>query len=282
MWYAYMTIKGEYMTGILTIQIKPVKGKIDINLKKIEHFIDKNADKKLDLVIMPEFFTTGAYHDEFLNSPVDDNGGYPVEFIQKLAKKYNTNIIAGTVIEKSQDKLYNTSFAIDRTGKTIAKYRKIHLFNYLGGTEGKLITPGTDEVIADFDFGKVGMEVCFDIRYPLQIKNLVKAGAQIVVLPTAWLVPDEIYNNPQTLEYAKEMWIAMNRMRAYDNGVYFVSSNQTGQPQTGWGAIGTSLIISPTAQILANAKEKQCAVYADIDLEQVKYLKSLYPVASID
>lgn len=270
------------MAGILNIQISPTIGKKEVNLNKIEHFIKRNSDKKLDLVIMPEFFSTGVDHELFLNSPEDENGGQVIEFLSNLAKSYNTNIIAGTIIEKSGDKLYNSSFAINRNGEILAKYHKIHLFNYLGGTEGERITAGDKEIVVDFDFGKVGIGVCFDIRYPLHYKKLAKMGAELIVLPTAWLVPSEIYDDAETLKYAQEMWIAMNRTRAYDNMVYIAASNQTGKINDEMGAIGTSLIISPTAQILANAKEKQCAVYAEIDLEQVKYLKSIYPIAEID
>ena len=280
--YAKIPEEGELMTGILNIQLSPAIGKKEVNLNKIEYFIKKNSDKKLDLVVMPEFFSTGVDHNSFLNAPEDENGGQITKNLSNLAKKYNTNILAGTVIEKSSGKLYNTSFAINREGKILAKYRKIHLFNYMGGTEGERITPGDKEVVVDFDFAKVGIGICFDIRYPLHYKKLAKSGAQIIVLPTAWIVPSEIYDDPESLKYAQEMWIAMNKTRAYDNMVYVVSSNQTGKINENIGAIGTSLIISPTAQILANAKDKQCAVYAEIDLEQVKYLKSIYPIAEID
>ena len=172
------------MTGILNIQVKPIIGNKELNLKKIEHYIKKYSDKNLDLVVFPEFFSTGISHEQFLNYPEDENGGDTIAFIQELAKKYNTNIIAGTVIEKSADKLYNTSFIIDRNGNIIDKYRKIHLFNYMGGTEGERITPGDREVVVDFDFGKVGLGICFDIRYPLHYNKLIKKGADIIVLPT--------------------------------------------------------------------------------------------------
>lgn len=270
------------MVGILSIQVKPSIGNKEINLKKINHFIKKYSDKKLDLVILPEFFSTGIDHESFLNSPEDEKGGEAVEYIKNLATEYNTNIIAGTVIEKSADKLYNTSFAINRNGDTIAKYRKIHLFNYMGGTEGDRITAGEKEIVADFDFGKVGIGICYDIRYPLHYKKLAKTGADIIVLPTAWVIPNEIYKDPNTLKYAQEMWIAMNRTRAYDNMVYVISSNQTKEVNERVSAIGNSMIISPTAEVLANAQNDECAIYADIDLDIVKYLRQIYPIAQMD
>lgn len=270
------------MVRVLNIQLKPVIGNKEANLATVENFISSYSDKKLDLVVMPEFFSTGISHEVFVNSPEDTNGGDIVRKLGELAKEYNVNIIAGTVIEADSGKLYNTSFVINRDGETVAKYRKIHLYNYLGGTEGERITPGEDLVVADLDFGKVGLAVCYDIRYPLHYKKLVQKGAELIVLPTAWIVPAEIYNSPADLEYAKEMWIALNRTRAFDNMIYTVTSNQTGKINDNIGALGTSMIISPTGQVLAQADTDQCAFIADIDLSIVKYLKSIYPIALID
>jgi len=270
------------MAGILNIQLKSTIGDKEINLKKVEHFIKKNSDKKLDLVVLPEFFSTGVDHKLFLESPEDENGGDTIKKICELAKTYNTNIIAGTVIEKSADKLYNTSFAVNREGKVVEKYRKIHLFNYMGGTEGERITPGDRLVVVDFDFARVGLGICFDMRYPLHYRKLAQMGAEIIVLPTAWIVPNEIFDNLESLKFAQGMWTAMNRTRAYDNLVYCVSCNQVGRINNDMGGIGYSMIVSPTSEVIANAKETQCAVYAELDLELVKYYKSIYPIASID
>lgn len=267
------------MAGILNIQINSLMGEKEVNLSKIEYYIKRNSDKNLDLVIMPEFFSTNV---EYQKEPEDENGGETIKFIQNLAKQYNTNIIAGTVVRKIEDKMYNTSFAINRKGEIIAKYDKIHLFNYMGGNEGCNITEGNKIVTADFDFAKVGMAICFDIRYPLHFNKLLKENVDIIVLPTCWIVPDEIFKDETSLKYAQDMWVALNRTRAYDNMVYFIVSNQTKECGNKMYAIGTSMIISPTAEILAKAENKECALYADIEIENVKYLKSFYPIAKID
>lgn len=280
--HAKIIRKGEIMVGILNIQLKSTIGNKELNLKKAESYIKQNSDKKTDLVVLPEFFSTGVDYEQFLNSPEDENGGEAIAFLKETAVKYKTNIIAGTVIEKSGDKLYNTSFVINRKGEIVSKYRKIHLFNYMGGTEGERITPGEDEVVVDLDFGKVGLGICFDMRYPLHFKKLVKMGAEIIVVPTAWIVPNEIYDNSESLRYARDIWISMNKIRAYDNLVYIVSCNPSGRVDNLMGSIGNSLIVSPTTEILANAKDEQCAIYADVDLELVKYYKSIYPIANID
>ena len=270
------------MTGILNIQLAPILGNKEANLRKVEFYIKKNCDKKLDLVVLPEFFSTGICHKSFLEEPEDENGGQTIQTICELAKRFNTNIVAGTVIEKTQDKLYNTCFVINRDGEIIDKYRKIHLYNYMGGTEGDRITAGDKLVVTKLDFGTIGLGICYDIRYPQMIRKLVQMGAQMIVLPTAWVVPTDLYNNQTELNYAQDMWVSMLRTRAYDNLVYIVTSNQTKQINDNVSAIGNSLIIAPTTQVIQNIKDKQDALYSDIDLELIKYYKSIYPITEIE
>lgn len=267
------------MSVILNIQIKSVCNNVESNLKKIEYFLSKNADKKPDLVLMPEFFSTST---AYINNAENEDGGETIKFISELAKKYKTNIVAGSIVRKADKKLYNTSFAINRDGVVIEKYDKIHLFDYLGGTEGNEITAGKEIKIAEFDFAKVGLAICFDVRYPLLFKELAKSGVDIIVLPTAWLVPGEIYNDRNQLQTAKEMWISMLRTRAYDNMCYFVVSNQTKDIMKGFFGIGNSMIISPTAEILAKIDENEGAISAEVEFETLKYLRNLFPIAKID
>ncbi|MBR2525876.1 hypothetical protein IKE67_05365 [bacterium] len=267
------------MAGILNIQLKSLLGNKETNLKKVEHYIKFNSDKRLDLVVMPEFFATNI---DYVDNAEDENGGETIKFIQNLAKQYNTNIIAGSVVRKVGESLYNTSFAIDRTGEIIAKYDKIHLYNYLGGSEGNSITEGKKIVTASFDFAKVGLAICFDVRYPLLFKQLAKEGVQIITLPTAWPVPPEVYENEESKKYAREMWLSINRTRAYDNMVYWIVSNLTKNMGDTMFGLGGSAIISPTAQVLAYEEEKEGAIFADVDIQEVKYLKSIYPITNID
>jgi nitrilase len=270
------------MVGILNIQLKSTICDKETNLKKVEYFIKKSLDKKLDLVVLPEYFSTGIEPEDLQAFSEDEFGGATISKIQELSKKYNTNIIAGTVIENCKGVFYNTSFAINRKGEIVDKYRKIHLYNYMGGTEGNRITSGEKYVVVDFDFGKVGMTICFDMRYPIQYKKLAQLGAKIIVQPTGWCIPSELYDNPESFEFAKSMWEAMNRTRAYDNSVYLVSSNQVGKISKDHCGIGCSMIVAPSSEIIANAKGEQCAVFADVDLDIVQYYKSVCPVVNFD
>ena len=266
--------------GILSIQFRPKLGNKTANLNKIEELLKRNEDKKLDLILIPEFFSTGICHNAMINEPEDEYGGETIEKIASLASKYKTNIIAGSIIEKVNDKLYNTSYAINRNGETIAKYRKIHLFNYLGGTEGERITPGNEPVVVDFDFAKVGMSICFDIRYPLHFRKLLQMGAEIMVCPTAWA-----YLNSQSdleKETTKNVWCSLNVARAAENLVYFISADICGKVDSFLSASGNSMIVSPTGNVLQNAGEEEGTIFEEIYLNIVRDFKKSYPVVEIE
>lgn len=270
------------MTEILAVQFSPKTGDKKYNLNKVAEYIDSNSHNRLDLVVLSEFFSTGISHDAFVQMAEDEFGGETIKFLSELAIKYHTNIICGTVIEKCEDKYYNTTFVLNREGQIVGKYRKIHLYNYMGGKEGELITAGDKTVVVDLDFGKIGLAICFDIRYPQMFRELAQKGAEIIVLPTAWIIPKEVFENEQTRNYARDMWIAMNRTRAYDNMVYTVICDNTGRVDSDFSTLGCSMIISPMAEVLADAKFEQTAIYSQVDLGIVKLLKSQYPITSID
>ncbi len=267
------------MAGILSVQFEPVLNEIDKNLEKvkniIENFIAKNPGKSLDLIVLPEFFTTGVSHKytDFINP---ENGGKPIEFVANIAKKYNVNIAAGTVITKKDEKLYNTMFVLDRTGKTVAKYDKIHLFKYFGGTENLKISAGENlPIVAELDFARVGLAICFDIKYPLHYKKLAQKGAEIIVNPAAWAYLKSVKGQ---MEQNRRIFRALNIARATENLVYFVSSNESGDAGV-LGNIGNSMIVSPMAEILAQGGDNDEAIYSDIDLKLVRELKTTTPVA---
>lgn len=263
------------MANLLSIQFRPKIGDKQANLLKTEQILNSYKDKNLDLVLVPEFFSTGISHDAMINHPEDENGGETIRFMRELAKKYNTNIISGSVIEKSGEKLYNTSFVINRDGEIIEKYRKIHLFNYLGGTEGERITAGKEVKTVDLDFARVGLSICFDIRYPLHFRKLIEKGAEIIVCPTAWCALHDLKQRQI------EIWKAFNITRASENLVYMVSSNQTGKIDSFLTNTGNSMIVSPEAEVLANAGEEERAVFAKADMDIVRKFKKTYPVADI-
>ncbi|MBR6099120.1 carbon-nitrogen hydrolase family protein [bacterium] len=267
--------------GILCVQYNPILGDKSGNLEKAEEIINQYGDdNKLDLVVLPEFFSTGICDKSFINDPEDENGGDTIKVVQGIAKRFNTNIIAGTVIRLVDGKRYNTSFAINRNGETIAKYDKIHLYNFAGGNEDKFITAGKEVVVADFDFAKVGMSICFDIKFPMHYRKLIQQGAEIIASPSGWCTLSAFSEKVKS-DFVKT-WQGMNMCRATETLTYFVTANQVGLADKELCCVGNSMITDPIGAIVAGADTYESGVYGEIDLGIVRDFKKLYPVAEME
>lgn len=262
--------------NVISVQIRPKIGRREENHRKVKEFIDANSHLNPDLILMPEFFNSGVSVVEFKKLAEDEKSSETLAFFSKIAKEYRSYILTGSIIEKvkeqDSEKFYNTSWLLNRNGEVIAKYRKMHLFDSFGGTENQYNTPGDEYVVADTDFGKVGMSVCFDIKFPKHYIELVKRGAEVIVEPAAWCAPNNI------LENAKEEWILMNRARALDNMVYFVSSNQCGKIDSFLSACGHSIIAAPNGKILSDAGDDEGIAAFQIDMEFLRLLRTQFDV----
>lgn len=254
--------------NILLVQISPKKGKKKRNLNRVKALVEQSGQSNLDLILLPEFFNTGIDNTAFVEGAEEENGSETLAFLSQLAVEHNTNIVSGTIIEKSGDKLYNTSYFINRNGEISGKYRKINLFQYFGGTEAQCLSPGYEVVVLDTDIGKIGMSTCFDIRFPLLFNKLLKKGAEIIVCPAAWAA-DWIHT-----------WEICNQSIALQNAAYFVSC--TGCGEVGYTLAGNSMIVNPTGVIEARTGTEESALYHQIDLNCVKELRDAFPVMSFD
>ncbi len=268
------------MAGILNIQFTPKAGDKEASLKKVEDFISGYCDKELDLIVVPEFFSTSIDDYTMINAPEDENGGIVIDFLKKVAKKYHTNIICGSVMEKCGEKLYNTCFVLDRDGEIVGKYRKIHLFNYFGGNEGTYTEAGEKPLVVELDFALVGVSLCFDIKFPMLYRELIKRGAEIIVSPSAWSIPKKVSDKEK--EVCINTWQAMNICRATENLVYFITSNLVGNTNPFCESIGNSMIVGPMGEVIKNLGTQETAAYADLDMSVIYNFKKTVPVAMID
>ncbi len=269
------------MSGILNIQMNPVLGDKQKNLETAREYIKKYSVQNPDLVVLPEFFSTGVDHDTMINKPEDENGGIVVEYLSNVAKEFNTNIVCGSVIEKSGGNLYNTSFVVDRAGKIVGKYRKIHLFQFFGGNENSYTTPGNlPPLVVELDFARVGVSVCFDIKYPMLYKTLIKMGAEIIVSPSAWIKLKSL--SAKEKENAALCWKSLNIARASESLVYFVTSNLAGNINSSLYSVGNSMITNPLGVVESMQGNEESADFKEIDLKLVRELKHSVPVAFID
>ncbi|EKE04791.1 MAG: hypothetical protein ACD_20C00003G0018 [uncultured bacterium] len=253
---------------VLGIQITPEIGNKEANLKKIENHMEQNSWFQPDLIVLPEVFNSGVGQGKLLQNMAEPvSGGATTELMANMASKYKTNIIAGSYIEEGTDgKFRNTSIVFNRSGEIIGKYNKIHMFSYYGSNEGEFITPGTCSTVVETDIGKIGLSVCYDLRFPELYRSLTYAGAQIIVCPAAWPYP------------RLEHWLTLNKARAIENQVYFIAVNQVGKTNGARVNLGHSMIIDPWGDVITSVGDAEGVMMAEIDLDTVKKLREEFPV----
>ena len=193
------------------------------------------------------------------------------------AARFGVWISVGSLALKlpDDDRFTNRSFMIDPSGQIIAQYDKIHMFDVtLSETEqyreSDGYRAGGHAVIADTAFGKIGMTICYDIRFPHLYRGLAKSGASILLIPAAFAQPT-----------GRAHWEVLLRARAIETGCFVIAAAQTGEHQTSQGrprkTYGHSMIVSPWGEILADAGEDQGIIYADLDLSLVESTRARVP-----
>lgn len=250
---------------ILGLQINPVIGEKVANYQKISKLLNEYSWYKPDLVILPEVFNTGIDHKLFqkLAEPIPDS---TTMFLSGFAEKFNTNIVGGSIIEKTPNgEFKNTSLIFDRKGHIIGKYQKIHMFSHCGSAEGEYVSSGDKTVVVNTDIGKIGLSICYDLRFPELYRSLMKKGAEIIVCPAAWPYP------------RLEHWQTLNKSRALENLCYLVSVNQCGKVTMSRTNLGQSMIVNPWGEVIANAGSEEGVLLSEIDLEEVQKIRQQNP-----
>ena len=193
------------------------------------------------------------------------------------AARFGVWISVGSLALKlpDDDRFTNRSFMIDPSGQIVAQYDKIHMFDVtLSETEqyreSDGYRAGDHAVIADTAFGRIGMTICYDIRFPHLYRGLAKSGASILLIPAAFAQPT-----------GRAHWEVLLRARAIETGCYVIAAAQTGEHQTSQRrprkTYGHSMIVSPWGEIMADAGEDQGIIYADLDLSLVESTRARVP-----
>ena len=265
------TIQKEKVR-LLAIQMESVIGEPSLNIDTVKNLLIANLEKYegADFVFLPEVWTVGWYTTAFLNSAETLEDSKAIKMLSEIAKKYNTNIIGGSFIRKqifynpSDDgegitsiSYFNTCPVINRKGEVVALYDKNHLFSYYGDNEGSIITKGQNPVIVEIDGVKIGLTICFDIRFPEIYRAYRKAGADILVNMAAWGKTKKI------------PWDTMTTSRAIENQTYMVALTQTGLLPDGKENLGHSMIIDYNGNILDEIEDIEGGIYAEVDLAEM-------------
>ncbi len=250
---------------------------VTANLLLAGQLIAEAADKGARFVVLPENFgLMGVTEQDKLEVAESADGGPMQEFLAENARKHGVWICGGTVpIETpTAGKVYASSLIYDDEGRQVARYDKVHLFdvslpdvdeNY---NESETILPGDRTVVVDTPFGKVGLAVCYDLRFPELFRELVDRGAEIIFVPAAF-----------TDLTGKAHWDILVRARAVENLCYVVASAQGGYHVNGRTTYGHSMIVDPWGAVVDEADDhKPGVVLGDINLDCLRRVRRSFPV----
>ncbi len=238
------------------------------NLKLILKYISQAAQKNCEMCTFPEFmmfYTPSSQTSTQLTNLAEKINGEFVSTIADAARKNSIQIV-GTFYEKSPhpNRVYDTSFLINKKGKVVSKYRKIHLYDALGFKESRKFYPGSSIAVpVKTSMGKVGLMICYDLRFPEMSRMLTSSGSEILVTPSAWVRG----------KMKEEHWITINKTRAIENGCYVISPDQVGNIYC-----GRSLVVDPFGKILLDMKKREGLGIVDISLDQVRTVRKKLPL----
>ena len=242
------------------------------NLKKAGSLIADSADHNADFIVLPEMFNCPYSNDKFVEYGENEHDSCTLNTISQLAESYNVYILAGSIPEREGDKLYNTSYLFDKTGSIIAKHRKMHLFDIdvkgrITFKESDVLTAGDDFTIADTDFGRIGIGICYDVRFVEPARIMAEKGAEILFYPGAF---------NQTTGPAH--WELLFRSRALDNQVFCIGVAPALNIDASYHSYGHSIAVNPWGEVIAQAGEKEELVICEIDLSEIKKVREELPV----
>jgi len=240
------------------------------NIDNALRLIDKAAQERVDLIALPESFHIMGNSDlRFANG--ESIPGALSEDLAKAAKQHQVYLLAGSYNEKvsGQQRMFNTSMLFNPDGEMIGKYAKIHLFDAfindkLSPLESRHNQPGTKPVMVDTPFGKLGMTICYDLRFPELFRLYALAGAKLAFVPSNF-----------ALLTGKDHWEVLLRARAIENGMFIVAPATIHGP--GMGSYGRSMVIDPWGTVIACAPDKEGVIIANIDLNEVERVRKKLP-----
>ena len=238
------------------------------NFLSIKPSVLQAIERGAQLVSMPEAVNTMSQGQKIKH--YDQQHDPFVLGMQQIAKEHAVWLHLGSVILKDGDKIYNRTLMINGQGTVHQLYNKIHMFDV--EVAGQLIresdsyTAGNDIVVAECPWGKTGLSICYDVRFPLIYRQLAQAGCLILMIPSAF-----------TYTTGKAHWHTLLRARAIENSAWVIAANQCHHHQDGRHTFGHSLIINPWGEIVAEGSEMPEVVLATIDLTQVGRVRQQIP-----
>lgn len=228
-----------------------------------------------EVIALPEYFSFLGSKAEMFREAERPEDGLAYNTMRAFAKEHGVYILAGsipTLIDKKSSKLLSRSILFGPDGEEIIHYDKIHLFDTeisdaKSYRESETFKPGSDLGIAETPFGKVGMTICYDLRFPEMFRALTLKGCRMIFMPAAF-----------TLYTGKDHWLPLLKARAIENQVFIIAPAQIGKHAEKKSSFGKTCIIDPWGNIIALAPDCETVVVADVDFKFLAKVRKELPV----
>jgi predicted amidohydrolase len=262
-------MERKFKIALCQLQVEEEKGS---NLAKAARMIIKAANGGAKIVSLPEIWNTPYYPKRMVEAGEPENGK-TVAFLSELARGEGVYLIGGSIPEVEGDKLYNTAFVFNPKGEVIAKNRKTHLFDIdIPGVasfkESDTFTPGDGPTVFDTpEYGKIGLAICFDLRFAEMFSSMKEQGANLIFLPTQF-----------TAATGALHWEQLVRSRALDNQIFFAGSAAANNQSSKFHSWGHSMIATPMGDICGQLDEREGIVFGDIDYDYLDAIRQQIPL----
>jgi predicted amidohydrolase len=216
-----------------------------------------------DLIVLPELWTVGYFAFDDYESAAEPLEGPTLAALAQAARNTGAHLVVGSFVERSARGLHNTTAVLAPDGELLGSYRKVHVFGY-DSRETELVAGGEETTVVATPFGKLGLAICYDLRFPELFRALVDDGAELFVLPAAWP------------ERRLDHWQLFLRARAVENLAYVVACNGAGSAG-GVTLAGHSAVVDPWGEVVAEAGAEAETLRAELDLARVHACRADFP-----
>jgi nitrilase len=248
---------------------------VKANLAEAEKLVKIAVQQEAELVVLPENFAImGMAETDKVKIAEDFGSGLLQDYLRDLAVKYNIWLVGGTIPISSSEpgKVSAACLLLNPQGEVVARYDKIHLFDVTieasneSYTESETISAGNNVVVVDTPFGRLGLAVCYDLRFPELFRAMVEQKMEICALPSAF-----------TSLTGKVHWESLLRSRAIENLSFMIAADQGGYHVGGRETHGDSMIVDPWGQVLNRLPHGTGVVVANIDMVKLEHTRKMFP-----
>ena len=254
--------KGATEMKVACIQMDIVFGDVKANIENAKKKIGEAMEEKPDVIVFPELWTTG-YDLERIFEIADEDGKQTKQLLSEWARRYNVNIVGGSIAKSREKGVTNTMYTVNRKGELQNEYQKVHLFQLMD--EHKYLMAGNETGEFILDEVQCGGVICYDIRFPEWLRVHTARGAKVLFVVAQWPL----------IRLAH--WRLLIQARAVENQCYVVACNRAGEDPNNVFA-GHSLIVDPWGEIVAEAEETEMILHGSLDLEKIKEVRKGMPV----